>query len=385
LRAFLTVGSVSIGVAAIIFLVSLGFGLERLVTKQVANFEAFTILDIPSANLKTGKINKEAIDRISSVPHITSIDEVVDLAGRIRLSSQDSTTETVVVAANPNFFKLSELVVDNGKTYGKESTNELVINKVLAGLLGFNNASDAINKKISLDVIVSSDLRAKDDVDGPITKTLKDFQIVGVTSDSQSPIAFIPLNVAISNGVINRTSIKLKIDDQSNIENVRKAVENAGFSTEYVGDTVKQIGQIFSLFRIILGSFGAIALAVAALGTFNTLTISLMERIREVALLKTLGMNKKGIFKLFVTESFTIGTMGGIFGILLGSAIGWALNRFLAYLALQAGADQITVYFSPPFFIFTVAIGSLIVGFITGLYPAYRAVKVSPLDAIRYE
>ncbi len=385
LRALLTVGSVSIGVASIIFLVSLGFGLERMVTDQVANFDAFTILDIPSANLKTGKINQDAINRMKSVSHVVSTDEVVDLAGRVRLSTKDSTTETVVVAANPNFFKLSETLMSAGSIYNQDERDKVVINKALAGLIGFNDGKDAIGQKVNLDIIISSDLRPKDETEGPITKPVNNLIIIGVTEDDQNPMVYFPLNVAIENGVTNSTSVKLRVDDQKNIDQVRKAIENIGFSTEYVGDTVSQIAQIFSLFRIILGGFGAIALTVAALGTFNTLTISLMERIREVALLKTLGMNKKGIFKIFITESFTIGTMGGIFGIALGSAIGFGLNYFLAYLANRAGADPIAVYYSPAVFIIWIGVGSLIVGFLTGLYPAYRAVKVSALDVIRYE
>ena len=86
LRAILTIGGVTLGVGAIVFLVSIGFGLERLVTSQVANFEAFTTVDVPSANLKTGKINQEAIERLKKIPRTAQVDEVVDLAGRVRLS-----------------------------------------------------------------------------------------------------------------------------------------------------------------------------------------------------------------------------------------------------------------------------------------------------------
>ncbi len=386
MRAVITIGGVAIGVAAIVFLVSLGFGLERLVTSQVANFEAFTIIDVPSANLKTGKINVEAIERIKKIGHVSSVNEVVDLAGRVRLDSQTATTETVVVSAPEPYYKLADTVLSRGKWFAADSTNEVAVNRSLAGLLGFSEKpEDIIGKKIVLDAIIPSDLRAADMTEGAIVKPGIELKVIGLNPDDTNPILYAPLALAESAGAINRTSLKLQIDDRKSIPAVRKAIENIGFSTEYVGDTVDQITQVFALFRIVLGGFGFVALLVAALGTFNILTISLIERIREVGLLKTLGMKRRDIFRLFIAESLTIGALGGISGILAGNIVGWGMNEALRVLALRAGADTVTIYYSPISFVLIVGLGSLLVGFLTGFYPAYRAIKTSPLDVIRYE
>lgn len=385
LRAVLTIGGVAIGTTSIVFLVSIGFGLEKLVTSEVANFDAFNIIDVPSSNLKTGKINSEAVSRIKQVPHVVSVDRIVDVAGRIKLSSQNSTTESVVVGVDPTYFKIAGIIPTNGLLFNSNADG-VVINQVLANMIGADmESSKLLHSEISTTIIIPRDLRQIDTTEGPIEKELSGMKIFGIIDENQSPIAYFPIHLLENAGVTNNTSLKIRIDDRENVDTVRKSIENIGFSTEYVGDTINQISQVFSLFRIILASFGAIALLIAALGAFNILTISLMERLREVALLKTLGMKRKTIFKVFITESMSIGIAGGLIGIMLGYLIGQFLNLILLNLALNAGADAVAISYSPPSFIIAIAAGSIFVGFITGFYPAYRAIKTSTLDALRYE
>ncbi len=386
LRTALTVGGVTIGVSAIVFLVSLGFGLEQLVSSQVANFEAFTIIEVPSAAPPTGKINQEAVDKISDIGHIKEIERIVDLAGRVRLGSQNSTTETVVTGVQPPYFDLADLTLAGGQLFSKGETDKVVINTALASLLGYSaNPTDALKQTVSLDLIVPKTLRAPDLTDGPAVKEKLSVQVVGLTPDNQGPIMYVSQALTDGQGVVNSTSMKIKVDDRAAVPVVRKQMENMGFVTEYVGDTVDQISQVFSVFRIVLGGFGTIALIVAALGTFNTLTISLMERIREVSLLKMLGMKRKDVFKLFINESLTIGILGGLSGTLFGLAVGYGLNRLVTHFALKAGADPVSIFYTPMNFIMFVGISSIAVGFLTGLYPSLRAIKTNPLDALRYE
>lgn len=384
-RAFLTIGSVTVGVASILFLLSLGFGLERLVTTQVATFKAFTIIDVPSANLKTSKINQEAINRITQIGHIASVDAIVDLAGRVRLENQSATTETVVVATMPSYFDLAEIPITGGWIFDSASETEAVIDSGLAKLVGYTNPEEILGQTIALDLIIPKDLRAPDETDGPIVKESISLKIVGLTDSSENPVLYVPLLTVDKQGVINRTSLKVKMDDRKFTLEIRKAIENLGFSTEYVGDTVAEISQVFSLFRIVLGGFGLIALIVATLGTFNTLTISLMERIREIGLLKTLGMQRSDIFRLYIMESLVIGIIGGILGIIVGSLIGAGLNMGLAIMAERVGSDPVAIYYSPLQLILLTGLLSGVLGFLTGLYPSMRAVKVGPLDVLRYE
>jgi len=381
LRTILTVMGVTIGMASIIFLVSLGYGLEQLVTNQVANFDAFTVLDVPSANISTIKIDQSAIEKIQNFPHIKIVAPVANLAGRVKKQDSASTAETVITGANPNFWKLSGLAAEQGKL--PENIDEVAINKAGVKLMG-EDATTLIGKNISLDVIIPSELRTKPE-EGLIEKKGITVKVVGILKDETSPIVYTSSQLLTREGATKFSSLKIKVDKAENIAPLRKQLENIGFSTEYVGDTVDQISQVFSLFRGILAAFGLVALVVAALGTFNTLTISLLERTSEIGLFKALGMKNRVVYKLFLSESVIIGVAGGIIGLLLGWSLGVAIDSILSYLANRSGAEAISIFSTPWPFALCVALFSVLVGFITGWYPSKRAVKIDPLDALRYE
>ena len=381
LRTILTVAGVTIGISSIIFLVSLGYGLERLVTDQVANFEAFTIVDVPSANISTVKIDQIAIDKITSFSHIKEVAPVTNLAGRVRRSENSSTAETVVTGGDVSYWRLAGINVDSGKL--PDTGNGIAVNKAVLSLIG-EDENSILNKEINLDFIIPSDLRENPGEGLKIAQTVP-VKVVGILNDESTPIVYVPTSLLRANGVAKYSSLKVKTDDKESVEAIRKQLENIGFSTEYVGDTVSEISQVFSLFRIILAAFGLVALIVAALGTFNTLTISLLERIREVGLFKALGMKNKDVYKLFLSESLIIGVLGGFLGLFLGWITGEVINAVLTALSSKANAEQISIFVTPWFFALAVGIFSILVGFATGWYPSRRAVKIDPLDALRYE
>lgn len=381
LRTILTVLGVTIGIASIIFLVSLGYGLERLVTSQVADFNAFTIIDVPSANISTIKIDQASIDKITAFPHVKEVSQVTNLAGRVRKSDNASTAETVVTGGTTSYWELANSVVDKGRL--PQKPDEVVVNKSVAGLIG-ESLENLLDKNISLDVIIPADIRTNSQDGLKVAQGLS-LNVVGVSNDDKAPLVLVPLELLVANDATKFSSLKIQVDDKKSVDILRKQLENIGYSTEYVGDTVNEIAQVFSLFRVILAAFGLIALIVAALGTFNTLTISLLERIREVGLFKALGMKKRDVYKLFLTESMIIGIFGGILGLLLGWSTGEGINGILAALAQKSQAEKISLFVTPWFFALGVGLFSVLVGFVTGWYPSRRAVKIDPLDALRYE
>lgn len=379
-RTIITVIGVTMGVAAVIFLVSLGYGLERLVTSQVADFNAFTIIDVPAANIKTIRIDDDTISKIKSFGNIKLVAPVTDLAGRIR-RDEVSTTETIIVAGGPDYWNIAALKADVGKLPVQPS--EIMLNSAVLTMIG-EKEDTVIGKTLNLDVIIPPENRTNQ-ADGMKVATNVDFKVVGVTRDTKSPVVYIPMTRLTQLDATKYTSLKVKVDNKNNVPRIRKQIENIGFSTEYVGDTVDQISQFFALFRMVLASFGFIALVVAALGTFNTLTISLLERIREVGLLKALGMRNNDVYKLFLAEAIIIGFSGGILGLIVGIFSGQLINLILAMLAARSGVEKIGIFVTPVSFALGVALFSLLLGFATGWYPAHRAVKIDPLDALKYE
>lgn len=382
LRTILTVAGVTIGISSILFLVSLGYGLEQLVTSQVANFDAFTTIDVPAANISTFKLDDTVLDKIRSFPHVSKVAPVTNLAGRIKKSESSSTAETIIVGASQDYWDISGSVTElTGKM--PTATSEIAINNAALTLIG-EDSNGAIGKTLNLDVIVPADYRTNQ-ADGMKVSSSVPLKVVGILADSKSPVVYTSADFLKAQDAVKYSSLKLKSDNKDNIAALRKQLENIGFSTEYVGDTVDQISQVFSLFRIILVAFGMIALIVAALGTFNTLTISLLERIREIGLFKALGMRNKDVYKLFLAESLIIGLLGGLFGVILGYSIGCSINLILSTMAERAHAESIKIFVAPWFVTAVIAIFSVFVGFLTGWYPSRRAVKIDPLDALRYE
>ena len=146
-----------------------------------------------------------------------------------------------------------------------------------------------------------------------------------------------------------------------------------------------RINSLFSTARTVLALLGMVALAVAALGMFNTLTVSLLERTREVGLMKAMGMKSSEVQELFLTESMIMGFLGGILGIILGFLAGKALGVVLSVFAVAKGVGILDVSSLPAVFVLVILTLSLLVGFATGIYPARRATKISALNALRYE
>ncbi|EKE15442.1 MAG: hypothetical protein ACD_12C00016G0001, partial [uncultured bacterium] len=123
----------------------------------------------------------------------------------------------------------------------------------------------------------------------------------------------------------------------------------------------------------------------AALGMFNTLTVSLLERTHEIGMMKAIGMKSVEVHDLFLTESMIMGVFGGLGGLLFGIIIGKILSLILTVFAVFKGVGFIDITYIPFSFVFLIILLSLTVGIITGIYPAHRATKISALDALRYE
>lgn len=383
LRAILTVVGVTIGISSIIFLVSLGYGLEALVTDQVANFNAFTIIDASTANPRVVKIDQPAIEKIEKFNTINAIGRVANFAGRVKKTESASTAETVIISGDNKYWEMAEIKADSGTL--PQNKDEVVINKSVINLIG-EKSDDIIGKKVKLSLIIPAELLKNPDTGLKVTDDIE-LKVSGITNDEKSPIVYVKTDLLTANDVDKYSALKIKVNqkDKETITKTRTFIENMGYKTEYVGDTVSEISQVFSLFRVILAAFGAIALIVASLGTFNTLTISLLERIREVGLMKALGMRNKDIYKLFLIEALIIGLVGGLLGLLLGTLLGQLLNLILRIMAMRSHTEVISLFATPVGFSLAVAGFSVIVGFLTGWYPAKRAVKIDPLDALRYE
>jgi len=263
-----------------------------------------------------------------------------------------------------------------------EAKKVAVINRSALQMLNIDENS-AVGKKISLSFVVVGDLMT--DQKGKIESTFVDYSIIGVISDNDTPMIYVPFIDLRSLGITNFSQIKIIVSDTNSLSKVRSTIEASGYGTISVVDTVAQIDKLFISFRLILAILGMVALIVAALGMFNTLTVSLMERTREVGLMKAMGMKSSEVKELFLTESMIMGFFGGIIGLIAGSLIGKFFGLILTTFSLVKGGSVVNISYVPPIFVITILLLSVIVGILTGYFPARRATKISALNALRYE
>jgi ABC-type antimicrobial peptide transport system permease subunit len=237
-----------------------------------------------------------------------------------------------------------------------------------------------LGQKINLSYIISGNLMPK--VSGRVLSKPVSYQIVGVVKDDKNLLVISPLADLESMGVSRYSTAKVLVKNEDQLALVRQKIESLGFVTLSIVDTLNQVNRLFRLLRFLLGAFGAIALVVAILGMFNTLTVSLLERTREIAVMKTLGTTDRDVGRLFLAESVIIGFFGGILGIFLGQQIGGLINFISSFFRDD---KSVSLFVSPFYFLVMILLLSIGIGIVTGIYPSKRAKNISPLDALRYE
>jgi len=381
MRTLLTLLGVIIGISTILFLAAFGFGLERLVTREVTTGNAFLLLDVGTGSSRVVRLDNAGVDSIRQIEGVKDVSVMSSVGARI--NSEAKSMDISFNGTDAKYLDLSGIKIINGAnlTDTNDKSKKVVVNYALLSFLGLDQ-SNAVGKTINLDILIPNNIG---ETTTPTEVKNQEFTIVGVSSDKFTPRVYGDHNILEGLGIVGYSQVKAEINSKNDAPNVRKEIENLGFKTDYVGDTVTQINQIFNIFKAILLSFGFTTLLVAILGMFNTLTISLLERIKEIALLKMLGMRKTDIRKIFLAESVMMGVFGGIFGILLGFGLGKLADYALNYFAKTAGGEPVMVFYYPIGLTLTIFVVSFAIGVIAGIYPAHKAIKVRALDILRYE
>ncbi|MCA9392216.1 ABC transporter permease [candidate division WWE3 bacterium] len=388
LRSFLTIGGVILGIGAIVFLVSLGYGLQELLVERITGLDALRIIDVTTVKSQIIRLNDEAKQRFLSFEPVEQVELQVNLPGRIRFGG--SSTDVVVFGATKEYLQMASVKSDVGNVY-ENNQDAIIVNTSVLNLVGVDPQAyeQTLGKDASIELVLLTELLNNDTTaqDGgeESTSVTKELPIVGIIDDNETPYVYIPLSLLRSENVVNFSQAKVKVKNQAELEAIRNNIESLGFNTSSAADTVQQIDQIFTIFRVVLAGFGAIGLIVAALGMFNTLTVSLLERTREIGLMKALGAKRKDIFLLFLVEALLISGIGGLLGIGFGYLLGEGGNFMLNQLAQATGNDPVDIFYTPVVFMVIIFVFSLSVGFLTGLFPSQRAGKLNPLDALRYE
>lgn len=261
-------------------------------------------------------------------------------------------------------------------------SGEAFVSSGLVKMFGMDKQS-IIGQKFGVSYIIPDGLIPGET--GRIQSQETEYKVTGVVDDDASNYYYFQISDARKLGVKNYSQIKVLAKDQGKVLGVRKSIEGSGFRTVSTLDTVAQIEGLFGTLRLLLGFLGTIALAVASLGMFNTMTVSLLERTREVGVMKAMGMRIAEVRELFLAESMIMGVGGGVMGIVFGYLGGRILSLTLSSVSMIKGQGMIDISYVPWFFIAFILSVSFVVGIITGWYPSKRATKISALNALRYE
>ncbi len=391
LRSFLTIGGMAIGIGAIVFLVSLGFGLQALITAQVTNVEALTILDVTTGTSALLKIDEQTIKDFRNIPKVIDVSPSYSISGQVALGG--SVTDVALYGIDPKYVEIEGIQPTLGGVFTAPEAAETILSNTAAELLGLNDHQAIINQTVTFKIQVeeTAATEAATRTGRPAAPTRPTYKLTEVPAkvvgviDDELTLGYLPLTVIQSDRPVRYNLARVKVEDRDSLVDIRKQIEAMGFQVDSVADTVGQIDRIFLIFEIVMAGFGLIAMLVASLGAFNTLTISLLERTREVGIMKALGSTSKDVYRLFLTESFIIGFTGGGLGLLLGYASGQAVNLAINILARRFGGQPVDVFSTPILFVSIIFTVIVLVSFITGVYPARRASRLNPLNALRYE
>lgn len=383
-RTWLTILGMGVGTGAVVTLVGLGFGLQNIILEQIVYGETLLSINVTPPPARAVTLNPQTVQQFLEIEHVKDVAPLASFAALVTFSGL--TGNTFLQGANPNYFRFTGTKAVAGRLFsesnGTEDKDSVLISKAMLKLFDVQDPESAIGQQVTFRVFVPKE-GSTDTIEMEMKKR---YTIVGVTNEESRPSVFVLLDELSSQLAVSEYErAQVRVEASQYLDLVSTAVVDLGFGVTALSKTVDQANKIFQGIQAVLAVFGGIALVVSAIGMFNTMTVTLLERTGEIGIMRTLGASSNDIKILFVSESVIVGFLGGIVGILIGVSIGFTLNTMVNVAASNFGGKSVALFAYPLGFIMFIAAFSAIVGFLTGVFPARRAAGLNPLDAIRYK
>ncbi len=180
-------------------------------------------------------------------------------------------------------------------------------------------------------------------------------------------------------------SLYVRVEEIEDVKFVKAKIEEMGAKVMSIGDQLKEIRRVFMIMDGILGAIGTIALIVASLGIINTMIMSILERTREIGVMKAIGGSEWEIRKIFFVEASAIGLIGAIFGLILGWMVSRVANYVVNVSLMPEGEEPVNLFYFPLWLVLGAIGFSVVVSLAAGLYPASRAARINPVEALRHD
>jgi putative ABC transport system permease protein len=450
LRNSLTTIGISVGVASLVAMLSLGIGLQKLATRHLAKSGLFDTVVVTSRREMRGfnrddeqrstasaaesrTLDEPARQEIERLPDV--LEAYPDIRFITELSYQDKPHLTMVSGIPDSARSNDAFTGIQGSFFSSETAPEVILQKSFAmELLGKSPlpgheddipvgdlAKPLLGQELTMryaqrvSTPPSSDSAPKSDPNQSHSDTgysvisrEQKLKVVGISDldpDSMRGAArarvFLPLKLAQDLRVLqpsdvrdsmrgfskqpSYSTISVRVKNPKQVEAVEQTIKKLGFNTFSILDATRSLRQFFAVLDLFLGIFGSLALAVASIGIVNTLVMAILERRREIGIMKAIGASDGDVKKLFFAEAGAMGLLGGVVGVALGWTIGHIINLGTnIYLTRQALPPE--NFWSVPWWLVGAAIVfAFIVSLVSGLYPAGRAARLDPVQALRYE
>ena len=438
LRTFLTVLGVMIGTTSIVVMISLGLGLQQAMLQEIENAGGMNTINVTgiasgesmfysgdsSDEASEKRLNDSAVAELAKLDHVTSVSPEYDMSVLLLKGGYEGWAE--LVAMKPEDLKALklDLIYGNGVITNftdKSGTNSYYETGELAdidlekdsvflvldqdGYYAAQNTqafgttdgsadSGSSDGSQTQKAVQKHAVRACGVIAGDPENYKTGYQNIYCDLDTLKQVLkkefngrAIPGQPTTKNGKPYKdfcySSAKVKVDDQDKLDEVVSGIRSMGYNAstnaEYMESAKKQMGMI----QAVLGGIGAVSLLVAAIGIANTMMMSIYERTKEIGIIKVLGCSLKNIREMFLIEAASIGLIGGVAGMVLSYILSAIIN-FLTDHGAAMGIEGNLSYI--PIWLVLVAIAfATLIGTLAGFFPALRAMKLSPLAAIKTE
>lgn len=438
MRTMLTVVAVAIGCSSIILMMSIAIGLknnaEEEIKQQGSLLQVTIHGKVDKSNGQFGNLSKKDYQALKAVPNVQAVLTTRTIQQNPKVKMGAYAAESQIIGINVEEHQKVHQKLERG-TYFKDARQGVVVsygflrniyferdlNKIRASegqMKGDTSKQQPKKQKVDpLNRTLLLTFEKKTVEGGTLSKTIR-VRVDGILEKpanrwmGQESIIYLPQDVV--DDVIKWTgnpsgapqidinmpkefleqemardfdSITLQVDKLDNVEPVLKELEEKKYAFYSITQSLKEMKIVFLIIQIGLGGVGAIALAVASIGIVNTMVMSIMERTREIGIMKVIGANVPTVRKMFLLESGYIGLFGGFAGVTFSLTISFLINLAVKtiFSGINNGPNIVNISVIP-FWLALFGISfSFLVGILAGLYPANRAVKLTALDAIRQD
>jgi putative ABC transport system permease protein len=438
LRNSLTTIGISVGVASLVAMLSLGIGLQQLASRRLQKSGLFdTVVATSRRDLRNFREQREdgpppaespSLDE-SARQKIAQIPGVIEAYPDIRFVTDvrfDGKPHLTMVAGIPFSAKNNNDAFDGmqGRFFSSDAGPEVILQKSFAEeLLGITTkpgtdttniaelAKPLLGKELTMRYAErtsspsSSAVGQSDSAAYSVVSRERVLKIVGLTDldpDSLRGTArarvFLPLKLAQDLHIMlsnlrdtsatdspSYTSLSVRVENPNQVPAVEDAIKKMGFSAFSIVDATRSMRQFFAVLDGFLAIFGSLALAVASIGIVNTLVMAILERRREIGIMKALGASDVDVRGLFFAEAGAMGLVGGAAGVTLGWTIGRLINFGMNIYLERQHFPSVQIWSVPPWLVLSAIAFSIVVSLLAGLYPASRAARLDPVQALRYE